>query len=46
LKKIDIVLVDVEGFDLKVLKLIEIKKYRPFLIKYEHKHFGDKKSES
>lgn len=43
---LDIVLIDVEGFDFEVLKMIEIEKYKPFVIKYEHKHLGSEKSNS
>lgn len=44
--KIDIVVIDVEGFDFEVLKMINIEKYKPFAIKYEHKHLEGEKSKS
>jgi FkbM family methyltransferase len=42
--RIDLLQVDVEGYDFEIIKLIDFKKIRPTLIRYEHRHLrpGDK----
>ncbi|MEP7308713.1 MAG: FkbM family methyltransferase [Acidobacteriota bacterium] len=36
--RIDLLQVDVEGYDFEIIKLIDFKKIRPKLIRYEHRH--------
>lgn len=38
--KIDLVHIDVEGFDFEVLKQIDFRRYRPRAVFYEHKHLS------
>ena len=48
-KKVDLIHIDTEGYDYKVLLTIDFSKYRPRVILYEHKHLSDferKSSES
>jgi FkbM family methyltransferase len=42
--RIDLLQVDVEGYDFEIIKLIDFEKIRPRLIRYEHRHLrpGDK----
>jgi FkbM family methyltransferase len=42
--RIDLLQVDVEGYDFEIIKLINFEKIRPKLIRYEHRHLrpGDK----
>ena len=39
-RAIDILMVDTEGFDFEILKLVNIDTYKPQLIKFEHRHLG------
>ncbi|MFM5999172.1 MAG: FkbM family methyltransferase [Dolichospermum sp.] len=43
--KIDLVHIDTEGFDFKVLSQIDFEKYRPKLILYEHIHLTPEEQE-
>ena len=38
---LDYVQIDVEGFDYNVLRQIELSRWKPLLIKWEHKHLSD-----
>jgi hypothetical protein len=38
---IDIVQIDTEGYDLEVLRLIDLVRWQPELVMYEHVHLGD-----
>ena len=40
--EIDVVQVDVEGYDFEVLKMINFNKIKPQLIRFEHKHLSKK----
>ncbi len=42
--RIDLLQIDVEGYDFEIVKLIDFEKIRPRLIRYEHRHLrpGDK----
>jgi FkbM family methyltransferase len=44
--EIDLLQIDVEGYDFELLKMFDFSKYMPSLIRYEHKHlnFSDKLS--
>jgi FkbM family methyltransferase len=42
--KIDLVLIDTEGYDYKVLKQFDLLKYRPELVIYENKHLSSVES--
>jgi FkbM family methyltransferase len=39
-KKIDVVVIDTEGYDFEILKLIDLQQFRPKLVIYEHKHLS------
>jgi len=39
---IDLIHIDTEGYDFEILKQIDIEKYRPGIIIYEHKHLKEK----
>ncbi|UCC94818.1 MAG: FkbM family methyltransferase [Candidatus Omnitrophota bacterium] len=39
-KKIDLLQIDTEGYDYKIIKSINFKKIRPFIISYEHIHLS------
>lgn len=39
---LDYVQIDVEGFDYNILKQLELLRWKPLLIKWEHKHLSDK----
>ena len=38
---LDYVQIDVEGFDYNILKQLELSRWKPMLIKWEHKHLTD-----
>ena len=40
IKKIDFLQVDVEGFDFKIIKMIDFNRFSPSLINYENKHLN------
>lgn len=40
--RLDLLHIDTEGFDFEVLKQLDLKKYSPKIILYEHKHLGEK----
>jgi FkbM family methyltransferase len=40
--KIDVILIDTEGYDYEVLKQIDFQRFRPSLVIYEHLHLGEK----
>jgi len=47
IEKIDVILIDTEGYDYEVLKEIDFKRFLPNLVVYEHMHLDDRaKSES
>lgn len=39
-KKLDLIHIDTEGFDYKVLSQVNFKKYKPSIVLYEHKHLS------
>jgi len=39
---IDLIHIDTEGYDFEILKQIDIEKYQPGIIIYEHKHLDEK----
>ncbi len=39
--KIDVILIDTEGYDYEVLKQINFERFRPSLVIYEHLHLSD-----
>jgi len=39
-EKIDLVQIDTEGYDLEVIKLIDLERYRPTLLMFEHLHLA------
>lgn len=40
LQKIDILQIDVEGYDFEIVKLIDFKRHKPSIIRYEHAHLN------
>ncbi len=44
--KIDLIQIDVEGFDFEILKMIDFKRIKPKLIKYEYVNLDDKEKQS
>lgn len=42
LPQVDLYLIDTEGYDYEILKLINFSQYKPELIIYEHQHLSDK----
>jgi FkbM family methyltransferase len=38
--RIDLLQIDTEGFDYEVIKMANLRKFRPTLIKYEHEHLS------
>lgn len=38
IERVDVLLIDVEGFDFEILKMIDFDKIAPSVIKFEHKH--------
>jgi len=40
IKKIDLLLIDTEGFDYEIIKLVNFDKIKPNLIYFEHKHLS------
>lgn len=40
ISKIDLILIDTEGYDLNVLRMINFHQFRPKLLIYEHKHLS------
>lgn len=41
LPKVDLLMIDTEGFDFEVIKLFQIEKHAPGLIIFEHSHLSD-----
>jgi FkbM family methyltransferase len=41
LDHLDVVQIDTEGFDFEVIKLIDLEKYAPTLLMFEHLHLGE-----
>lgn len=41
IEKIDLLHIDTEGFDYKVLSQVDFLRYKPSVIMYEHKHLSD-----
>jgi FkbM family methyltransferase len=39
--KIDVILIDAEGYDLEVLKQIDFRRFRPSVVIYEHLHLSN-----
>lgn len=39
-KRIDLLQIDVEGYDYEILKLLDLTKIKPRLIRYEHRHLS------
>ena len=37
---LDLILIDTEGYDLNILKMIDFSRFRPKLVIYEHKHLS------
>jgi FkbM family methyltransferase len=37
-QKIDAIIIDTEGYDFQILKMLDLRQFRPALIMYEHKH--------
>jgi FkbM family methyltransferase len=40
-RSIDLLQIDTEGFDYEVIKMANLRKFRPTLINYEHEHLSD-----
>ncbi|HET9733607.1 MAG TPA: FkbM family methyltransferase [Acidimicrobiales bacterium] len=38
--RIDLIQIDTEGYDFEVIKLIDLERYRPKLVMFEHLHLG------
>jgi FkbM family methyltransferase len=36
--RVDLLQIDAEGYDFEILKLVDFKKIRPWMIRYEHRH--------
>src|SRR5690606_3701173 len=45
-KRIDLLMIDTEGFDFEVIKMFDISKSRPGLIIFEHSHLSEKDYQS
>ena len=41
LDRVDCLLIDAEGYDLRILETVDLERQRPRLIAYEHLHLGD-----
>ncbi len=41
-KKIDLLLIDTEGYDFEIIKSIDFSAVKPQIIRYEHKHLSEK----
>lgn len=41
-KRVDLLHVDTEGFDFVVLSQFDFRKYRPYVVLYEHKHLAER----
>ena len=41
IKRIDVILIDAEGYDYEILKLIDFQRFRPALVIYEQIHLSD-----
>jgi len=46
ISKIDAVIIDTEGYDFEILKLIDFEKHRPKLVIYEHMHLSPQDRDS
>ena len=46
IRHIDILMIDTEGYDYEILKMVAASSFSPGLIRYEHKHLGGKKVDS
>jgi FkbM family methyltransferase len=40
--RFDLLQIDTEGFDYEVIKMVNLNKFRPTLVKYEHEHLSHK----
>jgi hypothetical protein len=40
IEKIDAVIIDTEGYDFEILKMIDFQRFRPKLVIYEHLHLN------
>jgi FkbM family methyltransferase len=45
-EKIDVMVIDTEGYDFEVLKLIDFQQFRPELVLYEHVHLSNEDREA
>lgn len=45
IERVDLLVVDVEGYDFEVVRQLDYRVHRPFLVIYEHHHFDDKTEE-
>lgn len=41
LKKIDLLMIDTEGYDFEIIKSIPFDKVKPLVIVFEHSHFSE-----
>jgi FkbM family methyltransferase len=41
IKRIDAVVIDTEGYDFQILKMIDFRQFQPKLVIYEHKHLSN-----
>src|SRR5215813_10122361 len=39
--RIDLIVIDTEGYDLEILRQLDLIRFRPDLIVYEHKHLNE-----
>ena len=44
-EKVDLVQIDTEGYDYAVIKMIDLKKWKPAIINYEHRHLSREERE-
>lgn len=43
-EKIDVIVVDTEGYDYQILKMLDLRQFRPALIMYEHNHLSEEEN--
>ena len=46
IQKIDVVVIDTEGYDFEILKMVDFRQFRPRLVIYEHMHLSKEDQKS
>ena len=46
LHRVDVLQIDVEGFDYEVIKLIDFERWKPAIVRYEHAHLSEDDAEA